>query len=65
MFHVLVFVHIHMCDINMCGGGGCREKRRRSSRGVEDEVIYFRLKKVLRYLISSYSHILLKKRKTQ
>lgn len=58
MFHVLVFMGIHVCGINMHKRVGGEAK---CAKGEEDEVIYFRLKKVLRYLISSYSHILLRK----
>lgn len=59
MFHVLAFpAHTHMCDKNIqARGEGWDEEFQDET----DEVIYFRLKKVLRYLISSYSHILLKR----
>lgn len=50
-----------MCGVNIRGRrSGVGLKCAGTEGGSEDEVIYFRLKKVLRYLISSYSHILLK-----
>lgn len=37
-----------------------KKRAHHAGMGREDEVIYFRLKKELRYLIFSYSHILLR-----